>query len=121
MPIRTMIVDDEPLSRRRIRCLVREDSEIEVVGEYADGHSALDAIREQEPDLVFLDVQMPGLDGFGVLRNLRIQQIPLVIFVTAYDRYAVQAFEAHAIDYLLKPFKRGRFFAALQHVKTQIR
>lgn len=108
-PIRTLIVDDEVLARRRIRNLLRGRVEFAVIGESANGHQALNAIRRQAPDLVFLDVQMPDLDGFGVLEELAADQLPVVIFVTAYDQYAVRAFEFHALDYLLKPFDDERF------------
>ena len=108
-PIRTLIVDDEVLARRRIRNLLRGRVEFAVIGECANGHEALSAIRRHAPDLVFLDVQMPDLDGFGVLEELTADQLPVVIFVTAYDQYAVRAFEFHALDYLLKPFDDERF------------
>ena len=105
--IRTVIVDDEPLARERVRTLLKDEPDIEVIAECADGGEALSVLRDQSPDLVFLDVQMPGQGGFEVLRGL--ERLPLVIFVTAYDHHAVQAFEVHALDYLLKPFKASRF------------
>ncbi len=121
MKIRTLIVDDEPLGRERIRTLLSGDSEIEVIGECADGRQAIAAIEERKPDLVFLDVQMPEVDGFGVLDAICCERVPVIIFVTAYDRYAVRAFEVHALDYLLKSFDRERFAAAVQRAKAEIR
>ncbi len=118
--IRTLIVDDEPLARERIRKLVESDPDIEVVGECKNGRQAVSTIKSQTPDLVFLDVQMPELDGFGVLRRLNSSRVPCVIFVTAYDQYALKAFEVHALDYLLKPFDRRRFQKALDRAKSQI-
>src|SRR5215470_4033220 len=106
--VRALIVDDEPLARKRLRRLLASDSEVEVIGEAADGEAAISAIRELHPDLVFLDVQMPGIDGFEMLQRLG-SNLPLIVFVTAHDRYALRAFEVSAIDYLLKPFDRGRF------------
>jgi len=119
--IRTLIVDDEPLGRERIGSLLSGDPEIEVIGECADGRQAVAAIEEGKPDLVFLDVQMPELDGFGVLEAICAGRMPVIIFVTAYDRYAVQAFEVHALDYLLKSFDKERFAAALRRAKEEIR
>lgn len=118
--IRTVIVDDEPLAREGVRMLLEEDSEISVVAECAGGREALAAIGKQQPDLIFLDVQMPEMGGFEVLKAVGAQQSPQVIFVTAYDKYALQAFEAHALDYLLKPFTVKRFNEALKRAKTQI-
>ena len=117
--IRTLIVDDEPLARRRIRTLLEREPDIQLVGECASGTEALEAIAEQRPDLVFLDIQMPGLDGLGVVAELERAEMPIVVFVTAYDQYALAAFEAHALDYLLKPFEDERFAAALEHVRAQ--
>ena len=111
--VRTLIVDDEPLARERIRHLLEEEADIEVVGECEDGVVALATISEQDPDLVFLDVQMPELDGFGLLGQLDPGRLPAIIFVTAHDQFALRAFEVHAIDYLLKPFDVERFQAAL--------
>ena len=119
--IRTLIVDDEPLAREGIRMLVEDDPEIAVVGECANGHQALSAFAEQQPDLVFLDVQMPEINGFEVLEAVSHERLPVVIFVTAYDKYALRAFEVHALDYLLKPFTRERFQGALERAKAQIR
>jgi two-component system LytT family response regulator len=118
--IRTLIVDDEPLGRERIRTLLAGDPEIEVVGECLDGRQAITAIEQRNPDLVFLDVQMPEVDGFSVLEAICVERMPVIIFVTAYDRYAVQAFEVHALDYLLKSYDRERFSAAVQRAKEEI-
>ena len=120
MKIRTLIVDDEPLARERIRKLLQKEADIEVVGECADGNEALAAIREQKPDLVFLDVQMPELDGFGVLEQLGRGAMPAVVFVTAHDKFALRAFEVHALDYLLKPFDSERFRKALERARDRI-
>jgi two-component system, LytTR family, response regulator len=119
--IRTLIVDDEPLARQRLRALLEADPDIDLIGECSDGRQAVTTIRKQAPDLAFLDVQMPALDGFGVLGALGDARLPVVIFVTAHDRYALKAFEVHALDYLLKPFDRERFTAALDRAKTQVR
>lgn len=120
MSIRALIVDDEPLARQRIRNLLKDEPDIEVVGECADGGEAVASIRDLRPDLVFLDVQMPVLDGFGVLEAVGPERMPAVIFVTAYDRYAIQAFEVNALDYLLKPFDRDRFRRALERARAQL-
>jgi two-component system LytT family response regulator len=118
--IRALIVDDEPLARERVRTLLRDETDIEIVGESGDGPSAVAALQKLSPDVVFLDVQMPGMDGFNVLRQLDRKQMPLVIFVTAYDQHALKAFEVHALDYLLKPFKPARFKETLQRVRELI-
>ena len=115
--IRALVVDDEPLAREMIREMLDDDSDVEIVAECANGREAVDAIKSLKPDLVFLDIQMPELGGFEVLESLDPQATPYVIFVTAYDQYAVRAFEVHAFDYLLKPFDRERFDAAWQRVK----
>jgi two-component system LytT family response regulator len=119
--IRVLVVDDEPLARERVRKLLANEPEVECVGECADGTSAVEAIREQSPDLVFLDVQMPELDGFGVLAQVSGETMPAVVFTTAHDRFALKAFEVHAVDYLLKPFDKARFTTALQRAVDQIR
>jgi two-component system LytT family response regulator len=119
--IRTLIVDDEPLARQRVRKLLEADSDISILGECSDGKQAVAELRKLRPDLVFLDVQMPVLDGFGVLQSLVGTEMPVVIFVTAHDRYALKAFEVHALDYLLKPFDKARFGAALERAKAQVR
>ena len=115
MKIRTLIVDDEALARDRLRQLLKTEAEIEIVGECADGCEAVAAIRGASPDLVFLDIQMPELDGFGVLESIAGQAMPVIVFVTAHDQFALKAFEVHAVEYLLKPFDRERFQAALRH------
>ncbi|HTV01845.1 MAG TPA: LytTR family DNA-binding domain-containing protein [Luteitalea sp.] len=120
MTLRTLIVDDEPLARERVRMMLGMHDDVAVVGEYGDGQQAIDAIRTQRPDLVFLDVQMPGVDGFGVLRALEGEVMPYVVFVTAYDQYALRAFEVHALDYVLKPFNAERFSQALQRARAAI-
>ncbi|QSQ20924.1 response regulator transcription factor [Pyxidicoccus parkwayensis] len=120
-PIRTLVVDDEPLAREGVRLLLAGDSEITVVGEAGNGPDAVRLIREQRPDLVMLDVQMPELNGFEVLAQLGPGELPAVIFVTAYDRYALRAFDAHALDYLLKPFRDDRFHDAVGRAKARIR
>lgn len=119
--IRTLIVDDEPLAREGLQTLLDQDAEIEVVGTCADGQSALEAIRALSPDLVFLDIQMPKRDGFGVLAELKPAERPIVVFATAYDQHAIKAFEVCAIDYLLKPFSDARFATALRRAKEEVR
>lgn len=120
-PIRVLLVDDEPLAREMLREMLQGDPDVEIIGESCNGREALKAIRAQSPDLIFLDVQMPEVGGFEVLSNLSKEKIPYVVFVTAYDQYAVRAFEVQALDYLLKPFDQERFDASWQHAKTQIR
>ncbi len=117
--IRTIIVDDEKPARVRLTELLQRETDVEVVGVATDGREALDLLSRLKPDLVFLDVQMPQLDGFGVLRQLG-SELPVTILVTAYDRYAIQAFEAHAIDYLLKPYSDQRFEHAITRARTYI-
>ena len=119
-PIRTLVVDDEPLAREGLRVLLEQDEDVEVVGECRQGREAVEAIEEMEPDLVFLDVQMPELDGVAVLDELEIEELPVVVFVTAYDEYALRAFDVHALDYLLKPFDDERFEAALERAKAEL-
>lgn len=118
--IKTLIVDDEPLARRNIRVLLKDDPETEVVGEAGSGVAALELIRKHSPDLIFLDIQMPEMDGFGVLERIEAASVPVVVFVTAFDRYALKAFEFHALDYLLKPFDDARFEKALRQAKQQV-
>ncbi|HEV2149758.1 MAG TPA: LytTR family DNA-binding domain-containing protein [Longimicrobiaceae bacterium] len=120
-PVRTLIVDDEPLARTGVAAMLRGDPEVAVVGECADGREAVRAIDAMRPDLVLLDVQMPELDGFGVVREVGPERMPVVVFLTAFDRYALQAFEAHALDYVLKPFTDARFHAAIGRAKEQVR
>jgi len=117
---RALIVDDEPLARERLRQLLASEADVEVIGECVDGASAIQVIREQAPDLVFLDVQMPGVDGFGVLAALPAEARPGVIFVTANDQFALRAFDVHAVDYLLKPFDKERFQTALRRGLTRV-
>jgi len=119
--IRTLIVDDEPLAREGIRVLLAPCEDIEIVGECANGAEALACIPETRPDLLFLDVQMPEMDGFELLTRLTPEQIPVVVFVTAFDRYALRAFEVHALDYLLKPFDDSRFAESLDRARQHIR
>ena len=119
-PLRVLVVDDEPLARAGVADLVRKDAGLEVVAECADGRSALEAIERLRPDLVLLDVQMPELDGFEVLRQLDPKHLPAVIFITAYDEFAVRAFDVHALDYLVKPFDDARFAEALARAKRVI-
>ena len=121
MKIRTLLVDDEPLARQRLRALLTTDPDLDLIGECSDGRQAVAAVQQLRPDLMFLDVEMPALDGFGVLRALADGVLPVVVFVTAHDRYALKAFEVHALDYLLKPFDKGRFAASLQRAKAQVR
>ncbi|MGH7507341.1 MAG: LytR/AlgR family response regulator transcription factor [Longimicrobiales bacterium] len=118
---RVLIVDDEPLARDGVRLNLDDQQDFEVVGECANGDEAVETIRDVKPDVVFLDVQMPGLDGFGVLDALSGEPLPEIVFVTAYDQFALQAFEAHALDYLLKPFDAERFQKSLQRVRAQLR
>ena len=118
--IQTLIVDDEPLARERIRTLLKAERDVRVVGECSDGRRAVKAIRRHKPDLVYLDVQMPEMDGFDVLEALEAGEMPVVIFATAYDKYALRAFDVHALDYLLKPFDRERFETALARAREQI-
>ena len=118
--IRVLIVDDEPIARRGVRLQLKGEREIEIVGECANGFEAVEAIQTLAPDLVFLDVQMPEMDGFEVIEAIGVEQMPRVIFVTAYDQYTLRAFEVHALDYLLKPFDRERFLKALNHARSSL-
>ena len=120
MKIRVLIVDDEPLARTRIRSLLKGDARIEISGEAENGLEAVSAIRNLSPDLVFLDVQMPEMDGFEVIREVGLERMPGLIFTTAYDQYALRAFEVHAQDYILKPIVRERFREALDRAVEQI-
>ena len=119
--IRTVVCDDEPDAREGIVTMLRADPTVLVVGEARSGSEAVDAITNQAPDLVFLDVQMPKLDGFGVIERIGVDRFPVVVFVTAYDEYALRAFEVHALDYLLKPFGDDRFGDALVRAKSRVR
>src|SRR5262245_28906020 len=118
--IKAMIVDDEPLARRNLRALMKGAPDVDIVKEYGNGRDAVHGIRELEPDLVFLDIQMPEMDGFQVLEQLTNRPLPVIIFVTAYDRYALKAFEVSALDYLLKPFDDARFHKALAQASRQV-
>ena len=119
-PLRVMVVDDEPLARKSVRILLQDAANVEVVGEAGNGPEAVERIAEAAPDLVFLDVQMPEMDGFEVLRALGPGRVPAVVFVTAYDEHAVRAFDAAAVDYLLKPFDDERFHRALERARARI-
>lgn len=118
--IRAVVVDDEPLARQNLRLLLKEDPDVELIAECGSGAEALKVIQKQAPDLLFLDIQMPEMSGFEVLEKIEAQAIPAIIFVTAFDRYAIKAFEVHALDYLLKPFDDARFESALRQAKAQI-
>ena len=118
--IKTLIVDDEPLARRNLRVLLERDAQIEILEECRNGREAVKAIKNLTPDLIFLDIQMPEMDGFDVLAHVGPEQIQAIIFVTAFDQYALKAFDVHALDYLLKPFDDERFARALERAKSQI-
>jgi two-component system LytT family response regulator len=118
--IKTLIVDDEPLARRNLRLLLSKDPQIEILDECRNGREAVKAINSLSPDLIFLDIQMPEMDGFDVLAHVGPENIQAIIFVTAFDQYALKAFDVHALDYLLKPFDDERFSHALQRAKAQI-
>ncbi len=118
--LKTLVVDDEPLARERVVSLLQGEQDIELLGECRDGQEAIAAIQQLSPDLVFLDVQMPGADGFQVLQAVGADKMPMVIFVTAYDQHALRAFEVRALDYLLKPFDRERFHNAVTRAKSSI-
>ena len=120
MKLRVIIVDDEPLARERVRTFLAEAADVEVVAECGDGATAVRAIEQHNPDLVFLDVQMPRLTGFEVLEALEADKLPAIIFTTAHDQHALRAFEVCAMDYLLKPFKPARFQQALQRARDQL-
>ena len=118
--IRALVVDDEPLARRGLHQLLAPHADVEIVGECGDGRSALEAIRSLRPDLLFLDIQMPELDGFGVMRELGADAPPAVVFLTAYGEFAVQAFDVEAVDYLVKPVREERFEEALRRARRRI-
>jgi len=118
--VRVVIADDEPLVRRGLRAFVEASPGVSLVGEARNGRDAVDIIRAQRPDVLFLDVQMPELDGFGVLQALAGEPVPVVVFVTAYDEYAIRAFDVHAVDYLLKPFDEDRFRTALARARSRL-
>jgi two-component system LytT family response regulator len=119
--IRAMIVDDEVLARQNIEALLRPDPDIQIIAQCGNGPQALEAIKQLQPDLLFLDVQMPGISGFEVLAKLPPASLPQVVFITAHDQFALQAFEVHAVDYVLKPFNRARFSDALSRAKSAVR
>src|SRR5688500_18936429 len=120
MSIATLVVDDEPIARRAIVRLLRDDPEIELLGECGNGVSAVKAIRSRSPDLLFLDIQMPAITGMDVVATIGAARMPATVFVTAFEQYAVRAFEANAVDYLVKPFSRERFADTLRRVKTRL-
>lgn len=121
MKIRTLIVDDEPLARRKIRNLLKGETDVQIIGESADGQEAVADMMKKKPDLVFLDIQMPEMNGFEVIETVELKEMPAIIFVTAYDEYALRAFEVHAVDYLLKPIDEDRFREALQRVRQELK
>ena len=120
MKIRTLIVDDEPLGRGGINARLKHEPDIEIVGECENGRLAIEALRTLKPDLLFLDVQMPGLSGFDVLAQIKSDSLPVIIFVTAYDKYALRAFDVHALDYLLKPIDDERFKLAIDRARAHL-
>ncbi|MEL1263175.1 LytTR family DNA-binding domain-containing protein [Pseudoxanthomonas putridarboris] len=120
MSLTALVVDDEPIARHAIVRLLGDDPDVEVIGECGDGVSAVEAIRGHSPDLVFLDIQMPAITGLDVLATIGAQRMPATIFVTAYEQYAVRAFEANAVDYLVKPFSRERFAETLRRAKQRL-
>jgi two-component system LytT family response regulator len=118
--IRALLVDDEPLARDMIRELLSDDPSVDIVGECVNGLEAVRAIRAHAPDILFLDVQAPEMGGFEVLESIKTKRLPHVIFVTAYDQYAVRAFEVHSLDYLLKPFDRERFLTSWRRARAHV-
>lgn len=118
--IRVLLVDDEPPARRLLRAMLADEADVEIAGEAGSGAEAVEAIRRLSPDLVFLDVQMPDGDGFDVVREVGPERMPLIVFATAYDAHALRAFEAHAMDYLLKPFDRERFASTLRRARGRL-
>ncbi len=118
--IRALIIDDESLARRFIRRMLQDDDEVEIVGECGNGKDAVAMIRKRDPDLIFLDIQMPEMDGFSVLEALGVEQLPEIVFTTAYEQYAIRAFELHALDYLLKPFDQARFCDSIKQAKERL-
>ena len=120
MPIRVLLSDDEALARERLRRMLEDEPDLQIVAECGDGKSAIALIKQEKPDLVFLDIQMPEVDGFGVIAALQGEHVPLTVFVTAYDKYAMKAFEVHALDYLLKPVGKDRLSEALGHARKQL-
>jgi two-component system, LytTR family, response regulator len=118
---RVVVVDDEPPARETLRLLLAREKDFEIVAQCRHGHEALAAVARERPDVLFLDVRMPGMDGFDVLRRMSGDTLPLIIFVTAHDRYAPQAFEEHAVEYLLKPFSDERFALVIDHLRARLR
>jgi two-component system LytT family response regulator len=119
--LRVLVVDDEPIARRRLTRMLRESATIGLVGECSGGRAAVEHIRAMAPDLVFLDIQMPDLDGFGVIEEVGVEHMPTIVFVTAFDQFALRAFDVHAVDYVLKPFDRERFTRALGRALERVR
>ena len=120
-PIRALIADDEALARKFIRRMLKDDRDLEVIGECSNGKETVAMIRKERPDVVFLDVQMPEMDGLAVLESIGNEWLPEIIFTTAYEQYAIRAFELHALDYLLKPFDQARFKDAIKYAKERFR
>ena len=120
MKLKTIIADDEPLARKRLRLLLESDQEIEIIGECRNGRELIGVLKSKPVDLVFLDIEMPGNDGFEVIEQIGVSHMPLTVFVTAHDSYAVQAFEVHALDYLMKPIEPERLQRTLVHIKERI-
>src|SRR6476659_2803387 len=118
-PIRALIADDEALARKFIRRMLKDDRDFEIIGECGNGKETVAMIRKESPDVVFLDVQMPEMDGLAVLESIGIERLPEIIFTTAYEQYAIRAFELHALDYLLKPFDQARFKDAIKYAKER--
>ena len=118
--IRTVIADDEPLAREKLRILLASESDVQIVAECRDGKQTIEALESFKPDLLLLDIQMPEMDGFEVLSAIPADELPIVIFTTAYDQYAVRAFEAHALDYLLKPFDQDRLHSAIERTRIEL-